>query len=150
MTSMAAQSDTGRRLLQLGVILFLVGLFIGFAVPALANPRMGLASHLEALMNGIFLMVLGLTWPKLRLPPTLLRVTFWLAVAGAYANMLATLLAAMWAAGGMMPIAGQGSTGTSAQEMVITALLISLAIAMVLVCFFVIVGLRGPDTREQP
>lgn len=150
MTSLAVQRDAGRQLLRLGVILFLVGLLIGFTIPALANPRMGLASHLEALMNGIFLMILGLAWPKLSLSPKLLRVTFWLAVAGTYANMLATLLAAMWAAGGMMPIAGQGSTGTSAQEMVIWALLISLAVAMVLVCIFVIVGLRRTDTSDQP
>jgi len=31
--------------------LFLLGLLTGVAVPAVANPRMGLASHVEALMK---------------------------------------------------------------------------------------------------
>ncbi len=35
-----------------GLGLFLVGLITGFAVSALRNPRMGLTSHLEALLNG--------------------------------------------------------------------------------------------------
>ena len=37
----------GDRLLRLGVLLFLLGLLTGFAIPALTNPRMGLTSHLE-------------------------------------------------------------------------------------------------------
>ena len=58
----------GDRLLRLGVLLFLLGLLTGFAIPALANPRMGLTSHLEGLMNGMFLS-LGLLWPRLALSP---------------------------------------------------------------------------------
>lgn len=47
-------------LLQLGIILFLIGLLTGVAIPKLANPRMGLASHLEGVLNGIFLVTVGL------------------------------------------------------------------------------------------
>ena len=39
-------------LLQLGILLFLIGLLTGFVIPKLANPRMGLASHLEGVLNG--------------------------------------------------------------------------------------------------
>lgn len=42
-------------LFTLGLVLFLLGLFTGFAVPALKNPRMALSSHLEAVLNGMFL-----------------------------------------------------------------------------------------------
>lgn len=51
---------TGRRLLQAGILLFLLGLLTGFLVPFTANPRMGLSSHLEGVMNGMFLVGLGL------------------------------------------------------------------------------------------
>lgn len=138
----------GHRLLQLGIVLFLLGLLVGFAVPALANPRMGLASHLEGLMNGLFLIALGLIWPRLVLSDRLLSATFWLACYGTFANWTATLLAAAWGAGAMMPIAGQGQTGTTSQEGVVQALLISLAGAMVLVCVFVLAGLRGDGSRD--
>jgi hypothetical protein len=56
----ARQNWTAHRLLQFGVLLFLLGLLSGFVTPALANPRMGLSSHLEGVMNGTFLVILGL------------------------------------------------------------------------------------------
>lgn len=46
---------------------FFLGLLTGFVIPVMRNPRMGLASHLEAVMNGMFLILLGLLWHKLRL-----------------------------------------------------------------------------------
>ena len=51
----------------LGLVLFLVGLLTGFAVPTLKNPRMALSSHLEAVLNGMFLVLLGLLWPHIDL-----------------------------------------------------------------------------------
>jgi hydroxylaminobenzene mutase len=56
------------QLFELGLILFLIGLLTGFAVPALKNPRMALSSHLEAVLNGMFLVLLGLFWPHVDLP----------------------------------------------------------------------------------
>lgn len=85
------QNQTGHRLLQLGVALFLLGLLTGLAVPGLANPRMALASHLEGLMNGLFLIALGLMWPRVALSARLASVTFWLACYGTFANWAATL-----------------------------------------------------------
>jgi hydroxylaminobenzene mutase len=141
------QRAAGHRLLQLGVGLFLLGLLTGFAIPALANPRMALSSHLEAVMNGTFLAVLGLLWPRLALPPRALRVGFWLALYGAYANWLGTLLAATWGAGGrFMPMASQGQQGTSFQEAVIGFLLVTLSLAMIASCVLVLLGLRRPTS----
>jgi hypothetical protein len=51
--------STGRRLMFHGMVLFLLGLGTGFAEQHFANVRMGLAAHLEGLMNGIFLLALG-------------------------------------------------------------------------------------------
>lgn len=136
----------GHRLLQSGVALFLLGLLIGFAVPAVASPRMGLSSHMEGVMNGLFLIALGLIWDRLVLSPRLTSATFVLAVYGTFANVIATFLAAAWGAGGMMPLAGGGRVGAGWQEAVIQVLLISLALAMVLVCVFVLAGLRRTTT----
>ena len=144
------QRTRSRRLLQLGIALFLLGLLTGLAVPALANPRMALASHVEAVMNGMFLVVLGLVWPRLRLSPPLHGAAFWLAVYAGFANWLATLLAAAWRAGSpMMPLAAQGSTGSPAQELVLKALLVSLALAMIAACALVLFGLRGPAAQAD-
>ncbi len=136
------QATVGHRLLQLGVLLFLLGLVTGFAVPMFVNPRMGLSSHLEGVINGIFLIALGLIWPRLRLSAAALAVGFWLAVYGTFANWLATLLAAAWGAGSSMPIAAAGHRGSPGQETLIDFFLWSLSFAMVAVSVLVLWGLR--------
>jgi (hydroxyamino)benzene mutase len=146
--SVSAPDRLGHRMLQLGMLLFLIGLLTGFAIPALANPRMGLASHLEGVMNGILLMVLGLVWPRLRLGRAAKGWTFGLAVFASFANWCATLLAAAWnAGGGMMPIAAGGRLGASWQEAVISVLLVLLSLAIVAASGLVLWGLRL--TREH-
>ena len=57
-----------RRLMWHGMFLFLLGLITGFLEQHFTNVRMGLAAHLEGVMNGIFLLVLGATWPQVQLP----------------------------------------------------------------------------------
>ena len=142
------REDAARRLQQLGVALFLLALFTGLAVSSLSNPRMALASHVEGVMNGMFLILLGLLWAKLVLSRPLLTLTFWLAIYGAFANWLVTLLAAVWPAGSrMMPLAALGHTGTAGQEAIVKGLLVSLSIAMIVVCALVLFGLRK-DTRR--
>ncbi len=130
-------------LLQLGILLFLIGLFTGFAIPRFANPRMGLSSHLEGVLNGIFLVVLGLLWGRLRLSESWLVAVFWLAIYGTFANWFATLLAAVWGAGSMMPIAAQGHQAGVNREGVVRFLLATLSLAMVAVCIIILVGLRA-------
>ena len=148
-STMENQGATGQRLVQSGVLLFLLGLLTGFVVPLLANPRMGLSSHLEGVMNGLFLVAVGLVWPGLKLPAAALRLAFWLAIYGTFANWAATGLAAAWGAGALMPIAGGGQHGTPAQEGVITVFLVSLSIAMVAVCVLLLWGLAGAGPRSD-
>lgn len=124
------QVDVSQRLIQLGVLLFVLGLLTGFAIPLMESPRMGLSSHLEGVLNGLVLIVLGLSWHRLSLPGWASRVAPPLAVFGTFANWLATLLAGIWGAGRMTPIAGGGATGTPSEELVVAALLIALSLAM--------------------
>jgi hydroxylaminobenzene mutase len=147
----ATPAAYGDRLLRLGVVLFLLGLLTGFAIPALTNPRMGLTSHLEGVLNGMFLALLGLLWPRLALTPRWLAATFWLALYGTFANWLGTLLAAMWGTGRTTPLAAPGRSGTPMQEGVVDFLLISISFAMVALCGLVLWGLRSrPDGPARP
>ena len=134
-------------LIQLGVFLFFLGLIVGFLVPALPNPRMGLASHLEGIINGIFLIVVGSIWSRLVLAPGVLKVLFSLLIYGTFANWLATLLAAIWGAGRSMPIAAQGQESTASKEVVVDFLLYSLSLAMLASCVILLIGLRGKCSR---
>src|SRR5687768_13081990 len=89
----------GHRLLQVGMLLFLLALLIGVVLPSFAVPRLALSAHLLGLMQGLFLAVVGLFWPRLELPPAASRAAFWLAVYGCVAPLTANVLAAIWRAG---------------------------------------------------
>lgn len=146
MPDVAGITSPDRALIQSGVALFLIGLLTGFAIPLLPVPRLGLSSHLEGVMNGLFLLVLGLIWQRLALTKLLGTVTFYAAIFGTFANWLATLLSALWGAASMMPIAGMGVVGSATAELVVTILLVSLSLAMVLVCALTLWGLRSVRT----
>jgi hydroxylaminobenzene mutase len=143
--TMDSADNRGRVLMRLGAILFLCGLVIGLTAWQLANPRMGLSSHLEGVMNGIFLIAVGLLWGRLRLGAAMRPALFWLAIYGAYSNVAATLLAAWWPAGEFMSIAAPTPRGTDTQEQIITALLNSTAATTILASILIIWGLRGRE-----
>lgn len=124
-----------------GLSLFLLGLLSGFLIPALKNPRMGLSSHLEGTLNGMFLIVLGLLWPWVQVTSGWERAAVGLVVYGSYANWLATLLAGWWGAGrGMMPIAGGEHEASPIKEFVIKFLLITLGAAIVVGVAIILFG----------
>jgi hydroxylaminobenzene mutase len=129
-------------LFKLGLVLFVIGLLTGFAIPALKNPRMGLTSHLEGLLNGMFLALLGLLWPHVHLPHAWGVTAVVLIVYSAFANWLGTLLAAAWGAGRKLaPIAAGDHEASKVKENVFGFLVVSLSVAVVIGVVIVIVGL---------
>jgi hydroxylaminobenzene mutase len=133
------QLKQGNFLILLGLFQLFLGLFIGLFVHNFANPRMGLSAHLEGIMNGIFLIIMGLLWTKLMLSKTWLKITFLLALYGTFANFIAVVISAITGFGKMMPIAG-GQEGTPLIESLISFLLISLSLSMLAVCILALVG----------
>ena len=134
--------DRARRLLWHGALLFLLGLLTGFVIPLLENPRMGLSSHLEGVLNGLLLIALGFLWPKLELGARARTSLFALALYGTYANWASTLLAAAMGTGRSTPIAAPGRQGLLWQEAIVDFGLISLSVAMVVAMVIVLRGLR--------
>jgi hydroxylaminobenzene mutase len=140
------QSD---KLIYYGVLLFLLGLIVGLFLPLMANPRMGLSSHLEGIMNGMFLIILGLIWEKVALSTKWLKITFWLSIYGTFANWLGILIAAIFNAGKDLTVASKGQEGTPLAEGVVTFLLITLSIAMLIICIAVLIGLNKNMNAEE-
>lgn len=134
--------DNRRKLIWHGMFLFLLGLLIGFAEQKFANPRMGLAAHLEGVMNGTFLIALGAVWAEVKLSPGLKAATFWIVVYGAYVNWLTTSLAAVFGTAALSPITAAGHSGHAWQETMITALFMSVGVTTVLAAILVLWGLR--------
>lgn len=140
---------TANRIMQFGMVLFLLGLLTGFAVPMLPMPRMGLASHIQGIINGILLVIMGVIWTRLRLSGRTRSILLGLLIYGTFANWIATLLAAAFGVGRSMPIAAAGRTGSPALEILVDILLFSLSFAMIAVSIIVIKGLRLPASSED-
>lgn len=134
--------DSKRRLLWHGMFLFLLGLLTGFAEQQFNNPRMGLAAHLEGVMNGTFLVALGAVWTEVRLTPRLKAVAYGGALYGAYANWATTTLAASFGAAALSPITAAGHSAQPWQEGVVTFGFMSVGIVIVAASILVLWGLR--------
>lgn len=131
------------RLLQVGILLFLSALFIGLAVPAFAVPRLALSAHLLGIMQGIFLMVTGLLWSRLRFTKSMSRLAFGLVVYGCLGAWTANILAGVWGAGSpMLPIAAGEARGTELQETIIKLILRIAAISLIAAVTLIAWGLR--------
>ncbi len=117
-----------------GLLLFFAGLITGFAVPAMTNPRAGLAGHVEALMNGMFLLIVGLAWPELRFSERAGRAVGWLLVFGAYANWAATTASGVLGTSTGTPIAGAGFEASPLAERAVFATLVVVGLTMTVAC----------------
>lgn len=134
----------GHRLIQLGVSLFLIGLLVGLAVPVFAVPRLALSVHLLGLMQGLFLSVVGILWPRLTFTRGTEAAAFWLLVYGCIAAWTSNLLGAIWGAGNtIVPIAAGAARGTELQEMVIVIGLRSGGLTLIAGTVLLLWGLRS-------
>lgn len=126
-----------------GMCLFLIGLLTGFAEQHFANPRMGLAAHLEGVMNGTFLIALGAIWTEVRLFPRTKAIAYWTALYGTYANWLVTTLAAAFGTAALSPITGAGRRGQAWQEGLVTVGFLTVGITIIASSMLVLWGLRS-------
>lgn len=134
--------STGRRLLWHGMLLFLLGLLTGLAEQQFSNIRMGLAAHLEGLMNGIFLLALGGCWAQVRLSTKLERAAFVALLAGTYGNWATTTLAAVFGTAAMSPVTATGRSAPAWQELLVTSGFVSVGVLMLASTCLVLWGLR--------
>ena len=129
-----------------GMLLFLLGLLTGLIQNELSNPRMGLAAHLEGLMNGTFLLALGAAWKEVRLSERASQAAYGTALFGAYANWAVSLLAAALGTTAMTPIAGAGFSAQVWQERLVGGGFIAVGVAMLVTSSILLVGFRSGKT----
>lgn len=134
--------DSKRRLFWHGMLLFLLGLLTGFVEQKFNNPRMGLAAHLEGVMNGTFLVALGALWTEVRLSSRTKTVAYWSALYGTYTNWATTTLAAIFGTAAMSPITSDGHSAQPWQEGVVTFGFMSVGPVIVVCSILVLWGLR--------
>ena len=142
--------QASRRLMQHGLIVFLLGLGSGLAmlVPRelFANPRLALSAHLVGVSTGMFLILAGLVMERATMSGVEHTLTVWLAAYGAYGNWAGTILGATYGTQALTKIASAGTSAPSATwpESVVTVLLVTSGTAAIAACGLLLWGLRKP------
>ena len=99
---------------------------------------------MEALLSGMFLVILGgVVWDSLKLSARMETLAFWLFLYAAYANWFFCLLAAVFGASEILPIASAGQSAAPWQEIPVRLGLSLGAISVTMACACVLYGLRG-------
>ena len=146
------QSRESNWLLQLGVLLLLFAMLLGVLLGAntgvFSTPLFGLSAHLIALLEGFFLLLIGLLWAKLKLPRMASRIAFWTTLYSCLGGSLASVLAGIWGAGRAMPIAAQNATSAPEHEMFIQASFYTVAATTITALALILWGLRAA-AKEQ-
>lgn len=118
-------SDVNHQLALTGIVLFLLGLFNGFAIPLGRSPRLGLSAHLTGVQSGTFLIAMSVLWPHIVFPGGMsgfMSTALWVSL---YLLWLALCLAGLLGAGRGLPIAGGGIETRPFYQRVVTVLLIA-------------------------
>ena len=106
----------GKKLIFLGAVLFLIGLFQGALIHYFLNTRMALSAHLAAVQNGMALMIFGLIWQLLILKGIWLKTAFYSTVASMYMIWVSITISAIFGASNALPQAGKGFSATQLIE----------------------------------
>jgi (hydroxyamino)benzene mutase len=126
-----------------GLVLFFLGLLTGFIIPSLKSPRLGMSSHVEGILNGMFLLLVGgVVWDRLELSRRVAAAAYWLLLYAAYGSWFFSLLAALFGASHMLPIAGAGYHALPWQEQLVTVGLGTVGVGITVACGFVLYGVR--------
>ena len=136
-------AGSNRRLMWHGMFLFLLGLVTGLLERRFTNMRMGVSAHLEGVMNGTFLVVLGAIWTEVRLSVPVKTAAFWTALYGTYANWFFTTFGGVFGTAAANPIVAAGHHGQPWQETLAGAGFISVAVSIIAASLLVLWGLRA-------
>ena len=135
-----------RSLLISGMLLVLLALLTGFAVPSVALPRLGLSAHTIGLLGGTLLIAVGAIGSQLRLGRRGERALAACWIYAVYSNWLGCLVGAATGAGRATPIASAGAAGPPAAEILVMFLLGTGSLVALAAVALSLWGLRRPAT----
>lgn len=134
------------RLVFQGVLLFFLSLLTGLLLvanpPFVANPRGVLAGHLEAAMNGMFIILVGTFFDRLCLSARQAAICRSALLYSGFANWLFTTAAGILGTSEATPLAGAGHHASAVAEQFILLGLVTVALSMVVAVVLLLVGLR--------
>jgi hypothetical protein len=142
----------GKRILMHGMLLVMVGLVWGLAVPATPHPRLALGAHIQLVTNGMLLMVLAtalLAVPN-RVGPKSVMV-MQLAAFLTWAMALSEVANSWWGTKQMLPLAASqagAAGGQSWQELIVTLAHLGAGFGLIAAWALLVIGFLRGTSRE--
>lgn len=116
-------TERGQGLIRWGAGLLLIAVVSGFLIPRVADPLLGLAAHVQGLMNAFLLLLVGLIWSRLQIGYLASVTVYWGLIAGAYVTLIVQIACAGLGIGGsIFPLVAGGHLGTPAAERIVRVL----------------------------
>ena len=138
-----------KRLTWWGTLLFLLGLLTGLMLaimPSVAdNPRGVLSGHVEGILNGMFLIIVGLMADRVRLSTRASAACVALLLYSTFVNWITTTTAGILGASQATPIAGAGHHAAPVVEQAVMVVSVTVGIAMILAVGMLLWGLRRDE-----
>jgi hydroxylaminobenzene mutase len=138
-----------KRLTWWGTLLFLLGLLTGLmlaTMPGVAdNPRGVMAGHIAGVLNGMFLIIVGLMADRVRLSARASAICVGLLLYSTYVNWFTSTIAGVLGASQATPIAGAGHHAAPVVEQLVMIASVSVAFAMIPAVGMLLFGLRRDE-----
>ena len=131
-----------RPLIRAGFVLILLAMLTGLLIPAVANPRMALGTHVGGALAGLTLVAVGLAWPHIVRSQAIGRTIRYCLLFAAFGNWVAGMLASVFGTNRLTPINGGPGAAAAWQETVVAALQVSQSVAILLALSLAIHQLR--------
>lgn len=122
--------DAARHLARAGALLFVASLLNGFVIQEIRLPQLALSAHLVGLFGAAFLFALAGLWPRLGFGLRGSRIAVALAIYGFVMGWLVYLTAAVTGSAGLFRMAGGGARGMPLVEAMMSAGLMTVAVAL--------------------
>ena len=141
-------SKGSRLIAQSGVVLFALSLVNGFLVHFLPLREQLLAAHLAGLLGALFMFALAALWQQLDLSDGMSKAGTFCVVYGFGMGWLLNFIAATSGVFGVFPISMSPTGQRSAGDMIVSAGLLSVVVALVALSVILFIGF-GRGNRRQ-
>lgn len=132
-----------------GVVLFTLSLMNGFLVHLLPLREQLLEAHLIGLLGALFMFVLTCLWPQLQLNDRMSKVGTFCVIYGFGMGWLVNFVAAISGIFGIFPISVSASQQRASADILISAGLLSVVLALFALCAILLWGLRRTDREKR-
>ena len=117
-------TERGQGLIRWGTVLLLLSVFSGFVIPLVSDPILGLAAHIQGLLNAFMIILVGLIWSRMEIGEMGSVIVYWGLIIPGYVTLTVMVICTFLEIGGTaFPIVGGGHTGTPFQERVINIIM---------------------------